>query len=586
MGIQKTMCSRGPLIHEMNWLTHQRALLLAFTFLLAGDALAESGAGPDTDHYQEGSQGMVVSVSGPASEVGLSVLKRGGDAVDAAVATAFALAVAYPLAGNIGGGGFMLVHPGLDRGKPVVFDYRETAPAAAWQTMYTREESQFTHRAVATPGTLRGLQLAHARFGRLSWRTLVEPAISMAREGFLVDKALAKTMNETLADSRQFSEFQRVFGKPAGGDWKAGDLLVQPDLAQTLQQIADVGPDAFYTGAIARKILAEMTRGKGLITAQDLANYRAFERRPLSTRYRGTYDVYVPPPPCSGGVCLLEELNQLETFDLKKWGSWSPKAVHVMAEAMRRANRDRARYLGDPDFTPLPQKLISPDYGHELARSINLKKATPSRDLATDIPPVQEGPSTTHFSIIDQDGMAVANTYTLERRWGSRIVVKGAGFLLNNDMRAFNLFPGVTDTNGAIGTEPNIIAPGKRPLSSMTPTIVARNGRVVLITGSSGSRAIPHTILEIMVNTLDFGLPIKTAVDLPRFSQEWFPDHISCEHGERYPEAIKGLKALGHSIVPPGPLPFQGDAHTIYIPRPHTYQGVADQRINGRVAGY
>ena len=539
---------------------------------------------PDDPHYVEATNGVVVSVSGPASEVGVSILRQGGNAVDAAVATAFALAAAYPPAGNIGGGGFMVIHPAPGEGDPVAIDYRECAPVAASATMFARDESQYTRKAVAVPGTIRGLALAHRRFGNLPWATLVAPAVAIARDGFVVDANLAGSMNATLEAALEFPEFQRVFGKPGGGAWAAGDRLTQPDLARTLQLLADLGPDAFYTGPIAEAILAEMARGNGIMTAADLAGYRAREGPALTTRYRD-YDVYVPPPPCSGGTVLLEELNVLEAFDLKAWGRWDPTTVHVMTEAMRRANYDRARYLGDPAFVQIPSKLIAPEYGRELARTIELHKATRSLDLATDIPLSHDGESTTHFSVIDRRGMAVANTYTLERRWGSRIVVKDMGFLLNNDMWAFNLLPGFTDTKGTIGTAPNTIAPGKRPLSSMTPTIVARDGRVRLVTGSPGSRAIPHTILNVLVSVIDFNVPLRTAIETDRFSHQWFPDHISLENLERHPELVNGLTELGHTVVRFGPLP-QGDAHTIWVREPNRYIGVADRRINGRASGY
>ena len=540
----------------------------------------------DADHFVECHNGVVVSVSGLASDAGLSMLKRGGNAVDAAVATAFALTVAYPPSAGMGGGGFMLVHPAHGKGEPVVFDYRERAPAAAFPKMYSKEETQFSQRAVAVPGTVRGFATAHQRFGTLPWRELLQPAIALARDGFVLDTSLADSINLTLGlATNGYGEFHRVFDKPGGGLWHAGDRLIQPDLARTLQLLADGGPEVFYKGTIADEIVAEMARGKGLITAEDLANYSAIERKPLSTRYHG-YDVIVPPPPSSGGTCLLEELNELETFDLKSWGRWSPKTVHVMAEAMRRASYDRARFLGDPAFVKIPTKLATHGYGHQLAKTIDLNKATHSADLSADIPLSKEGESTTQFSIIDRNGMAVANTFTLERRWGSRIVVKDMGFLLNNDMRAFNLFPGITDTNGIIGTAPNLIAPGKRPISSMTPTFVTKNGRVVLVTGSPGSRAIPHTVLCVLVNIFDFGMPIQDAVETPRFTQEWFPDQIGFEHPELYPALVKALNELGHKIVPPGPLPFQGDAHTILVTAPHRYIGVADHRINGKASGY
>jgi gamma-glutamyltranspeptidase/glutathione hydrolase len=485
----------------------------------------------------------------------------------------------------------MIVHPVSGQGAPVAFDYRECAPAAAFPKMFTKEESQFTHRAVAIPGTVRGFALAHRRFGSLPWSQLLLPAVALARDGFIIDRNLANSLNETLAAAPEKAEFQRVFGKPGGGLWAAGDRLVQPDMARTLQLLADLGPEAFYTGLIAREIIAEMARGNGLLTAEDLANYQPLERTPLSTRYRG-YDVYVPPPPSSGGVCLLEELNMLETFDLKAWGRWSPNTLHVMAEAMRRANYDRARYLGDPAFVRIPPNLTTHEYGCQFAKTISLHKATPSDALSACMPSSPEGNNTTHFSIIDQNGMAVANTYTLERLWGSRVVVRNMGFLLNNQMRAFNLFPDlhdVSETNAtSLYTVANTIAPGKRPLSSMSPTIVARNGRVRLVTGSPGSQAIPNTILCLLLNVLDFDMPVQKAVESPRLSHSWLPDEITFETPERHPEAIQSLKALGHKVVPPHPLPFQGDAHTIWAAKPNRYIGVADRRRSDQsgAAGY
>jgi gamma-glutamyltranspeptidase/glutathione hydrolase len=528
----------------------------------------------------------VVSVSGLASEIGVSILKQGGNAVDAAVATAFALAVTYPAAGNIGGGGFMLVHPAPGQGEPVAFVYRETAPAAAFPTMFTKADTQYMHKSVAVPGTVGGFAQAHQRLGTLPWSQLLRPAVALARDGFAIDRTLADLLNTYLAAEPKHAEFQRVFGKPGGGAWVPGDRLVQPDLARTLQLLADWGPDAFYKGPIAEAIVAEMARGKGLITAEDLARYQAIECKPLTTRYRGAYDVYVPPPP-SAGVCLLEELNMLETFDLKAWGRWSPKTLHVMVEAMRRANYDRARYLGDPVFVPMPAKLVSPKYGRQLAATIDLHKATRSQDLAADLPLAQEGTDTTHFSIIDHRGMAVANTYTLERLWGSRIVVRNMGFLLNNNMFSFNLFPGVTDTNGMVGTAPNMIAPGKRPLSSQTPTIVAKEGRVKLVTGSPGTRAIPNTMAWIVVSLLDFELPAQQAIEAPRLSHEWFPDRITFETPERFPRLMKSLNAMGHTVVRYGPRP-QGDAQTIWVVKPNRYVGVADRRRSDKAtaSGY
>ncbi|HEY5041137.1 MAG TPA: gamma-glutamyltransferase [Verrucomicrobiae bacterium] len=526
----------------------------------------------------ECSHGVAVSISRPASDAGIAILKCGGNAVDAAVAMGFALGVTYPAAGNIGGGGFMLVHPTPGDGEPVAFDFREAAPTGVFPTMYSKTESQYSARAVAVPGTVSGLALAHKRFGKLPWPQLLPPAIALARDGFLLDDFLVVLLNDTLAAAPEKAEFQRVFGKPSGGLWQPGERLIQPDLARTLQLLADSGPEVFYQGAIAEEIIAEMERGGGFITTNDLANYSAIERRPLTTRYRG-FDVFVPPPLSSGGIVLLEELNILETFDLKSWGRWSPKTFHVMIEAMRRANLDRACYLGDPAFVEIPAKLTTREYGRQLAGTIDLNKATRSIDLATDIPLSSEGENTTHFSVIDSTGMAVANTYTLERIWGSRVVVKDTGILLNNQMRAFNLCPGITTASGTIGTAPNLIAPGKRPISSMTPTIVAKDGRVFLVTGSPGSRAIPHTVLGIVENVVDFGMTIQQAVDAPRLSHQWLPDQITFEAPEHFPELMKDLKVMGHSVIRTGPLP-QGDAHSILVRQPGDYIGVTDRRRN------
>jgi gamma-glutamyltranspeptidase/glutathione hydrolase len=558
--------------------------------LLAGfsaRAHTETNQLSPSGHYPSQSiscrHGVVVSVSKPASEIGVAILKQGGNAVDAMLATAFAVAVTYPAAGNLGGGGFMVIHPAPGRGEPVSIVYRETAPAAARTNSFTKADTMYQHKAVAVPGTVRGFALAHERFGTLPWRQLLQPAVKLAREGFTVDGTLAELLNTYLATSLDHPEFQRVFGKPGGGAWAIGDRLVQPNLARTLELLADQGPDAFYTGPIAAGIVAEMARGGGLVTAADLAGYRALESKALTTRYRGKYDVYVPPSPSAGGVCLLEELNMLGNFDLKPWGRWSPRTFHVMAEVMRRAQFDRVRYVGDPAFVQMPAALTSPAYGHRLAGTIELTRATPSRGLSAALPTAQEGQDTTHISIIDDQGMAVANTYTLERLWGSRIVVKDMGFLLNNNMFSFDLF----GTNGLAGLAPNAIAPGKRPLSSQTPAIVARDGRVKLVTGSPGTRAIPDTILCLIVNLFDFDMPVQKAIEAPRLSHEWIPDQLSFETPERYPELMRSLKDLGHTVVRYGPRP-QGDAQTIWVVKPNRYVGVADRRRSDKAwaAGY
>ncbi len=524
--------------------------------------------------------GLVVAVSPPGAEVGRDILLKGGNAVDAAVATAFAMAVTYPAAGNIGGGGFMVIHPG-DKSEPVVIDYREMAPAAAHKSVYEKGDSWYTHKAVGVPGAVRGFYLAHSKFGKLPWADVVAPAVKLAEDGFILDGSLASSLN--WATSGGLPEIKRVLGKNGGADsWQAGDRIVQADLGHTLRLIMENGPDAFYKGPIADLIDAEMKSGHGLITKADLAGYQAKVRKPIHGTYHG-YDIYGPPPPSSGGTCLVEMLNILENFDLKKQGRWSPETLHVMIETMRRAYCDRARYLGDADFVKIPAFLTDKEYAKKVAHSIDMNHATKSEDLAKDIPIKAEGDSTTHFSIIDADGMAVANTYTLERSYGTGIVVKGAGFILNNEMIDFNWYPGVTTRDGTIGTEANQIAPGKRMLSCQTPTIVVKDGKVVLITGSPGSRTIINTVLCVVVNVIDFDMPIRDAVDAPRLHHQWFPDVARFEGTSEYGAAVEKLRLMGHDVTGSR----QGDAHSIYVdPKTGKYHAGEDHRINGKAAGY
>jgi len=557
------------------------ALLAAAVAILAALCRLPAQHARADGKVEEEGHGMVVAVSPPAADIGRDILKRGGNAVDAAIAHEFALAVTYPAAGNLGGGGFMVVYPGHGAG-PVVIEYRETAPAAASKTMFRKDDSWLGHKPVGVPGTVRGMALAHKRFGKLPWKDLVAPALKLAEDGFLMDASLAGQLNDVVGYSTEFPELRRVYGKAGRADWKAGDRIVQKDLARSLRLIADDGADAFYNGSIADLIAAEMKAGGGLITKDDLAAYKANERQPIHGTYRG-YDVYGPPPPSSGGTCLVEMLNILENFDLRKQGRWSPETLHLMIESMRRAYLDRARHLGDPAFTKVPPELTTKDYARTLAKGIDLSKATRSEALAKDIPLAREGDSTTHFSVIDKDGMAVANTTTLERSFGSRVVVRGAGFLLNDEMIDFNWRPGVTDRSGGIGTEANLIAPGKRMLSSQTPTIVAKDGKVVLITGSPGSRTIINTVLCVVVNVIDFDMDVRAAVDAPRLHQQWFPDEARFEGITDYPDAVVKLKAMGHKVTGIR----QGDAHTIRVDlKTGAYQGAEDRRIDGKVSAY
>jgi len=561
------------------------AILLAAT---ATPGLAE-------DQTAESRRGMVVSVSPPATDVGVAVLQRGGNAVDAAVAVAFAMAVTWPSAGNIGGGGFMLVYPGTGR-MPVCVEYRETAPAAATVGMLRDYKRLDGVRVCGTPGTVAGLALAHRDYGKLPWGELVMPAVRLARDGIAVDRALAGSLNGARRSAPQFAELQRVFAPPLGSKaWQAGDRLVQPELARTLEQIATQGPDAFYRGAIADLIVAEMKAGAGLVSKEDLARYTAKVRQPIHGTYRG-YDVFGPPPPSSGGICLVQMLNILECFDLNPRpvssdrpdhpAAWSARTMHLMTEAMRRAYCDRARHLGDADFVAVPPHLTAKEYARKLAAAIDLAKATPSESLAHDIPLAPESQQTTHFSVVDQRGMAVANTYTLENSYGCRVVVRGGGFLLNNEMTDFNRITGHTDRKGAIGTQANLIAPGKRMLSSQTPALVLRDGRLVLATGSPGGRTIINTVLCTIVNVVDFSMDVRQAVDAPRLHHQWFPDQVRFEGQSRpeYKAVMEQLARLGHRTD--DKRWGQGDAHTIWVdPQSGRYIGAADKRIGGKAAG-
>jgi gamma-glutamyltranspeptidase/glutathione hydrolase len=553
------------------------SFILLGLLLTATASFTTLSAGEQATEFRHG---VVVAVSEPAAEAGLAILKQGGSAVDAAVATAFALAVTHPAAGNIGGGGFMVVHP--PSGKPTVIEYRETAPAAATKTMFKKGDSTYTHRVVGVPGTVRGMALAHQKFGKLPWKTLVLPAVELAEKGYILDKHHADALTKMLLSAKKLPEFQRVFAKPDGTTWMPGDRHLQPDLARTLRLIAEDGPDAFYKGKIAEQLVAEMKAGGGLITAKDLADYQAMQREPIHGVYRG-HDVYGPPPPSSGGVCLVQMLGILENFDLKKHDRFALQTLHLMTEAMRRSYHDRARYLGDPAFTKIPDHLMSKYYLAKLAKSIDPDKATRSEDIGKDIPLTPEGESTTHFSIIDKDGLALSNTYTLEHSFGSRIVVKGAGFLLNNEMTDFNWRPGITTKAGAIGTEPNTIAPGKRMLSSQTPTILAKDGKVFLVTGSPGGRTIINTVLNVVVNVVDYDMPIQQAIDAPRLHHQWFPDEVKFEGTKQYPQAVTQLRAMGHRVA----AARQGDAHSIWVnPETGGYVGAADKRLSGKVSGY
>jgi gamma-glutamyltranspeptidase/glutathione hydrolase len=534
----------------------------------------------------EGRDGVVVCTSATACDAGASVLAHGGNAVDAAVATAFALAVTHPSAGNIGGGGFMIVR--TPNGRVTAFDYRERAPLRSTREMYldtdgkiARELTNTGYLAPGVPGTVRGLELAHKRFGKLPWKDVVMPAVLLAENGFLLPAGLARDLNAQLADEmKPFPASVAAYGKPAGGEWVEGDRIVLGDLGKSLRAIANDGADVFYKGWIADRIADDMKAHGGLITKQDLAAYRAKSRTPVKGTYR-EYEIISMPPPSSGGVALIEMLNILEPYNLKSTGLLTAPSLHLQIEAMRRAYLDRARSLGDPDFVKVPvAELTSKRHARTVSTSIDREKASSSLELGRDIVsavPTQEPDETTHFSVFDRNGMAVSSTYTLEGGFGSHVVVSGAGFILNNEMGDFNKKPGETNARGDIGTPANLIAPGKRMLSSMTPTMVTKAGKLVLITGSPGGRTIINTVFTIVFGVVEYGLTGREAVDLPRLHHQWLPDTAAIERDGAPPEAVFGaLTEMGHTIRPGN---RQGDAESIWVAPDGTPYGVNDRRL-------
>ncbi len=518
------------------------ALLIALIVCWPPGALAAS-------HAVQAANGMVVSANASSSAIGVAVMKRGGNAVDAAVAVAFSLAVTHPSAGNIGGGGFLL-YRGAE-GAPVAYDFRETAPAAAHPEMwlvdgeYSYQRHHLSHLSVGVPGTVAGLYLAWQDHGSLPWKDLLAPAIAQAQQGIVVSDGLARSVNRARSKLGRYPASLETFST-GGRPLAAGDLWRQPDLAASLKRIAERGPDGFYKGRTADLLVAEMRRGGGIITHEDLAGYRAVRRQPVRGSYRG-YQVLSMPPPSSGGVTLIQMLNILEGYDIAARGFGSADTLHLMTEAMRRAYADRARFLGDPDFVEMPlERLTSKAYAERQRASIDPQSASESSPDTFTWP--AESRETTHFSVVDGDRNAVSLTYTLEQSYGSGIVVPGAGFLLNNEMGDFNAGPGLTDASGLIGTSANLAMPGKRMLSSMTPTIVSRDGDVFMVTGTPGGRTIINTVLQTILNVIDHGANAQTAVDLGRIHHQWLPDTLLVEALAFSPDTLRLLEARGHRI--------------------------------------
>ncbi len=533
--------------------------------------------------------GMVVTSEPLATQVGVHILEAGGNAVDAAVAVGYALAVTLPRAGNIGGGGFMLVYSART-GEVTAIDYRETAPVGAHRDMYLDDDGavdtelvRHSHLASGVPGTVAGLNLALQQFGTMSLSELIDPAIRLAEEGFIVSPELGRSLESASRLLGQWASSRKVFYKSDASVYESGDRFVQPDLAKTLSAIRDNGPDVFYAGAIADLIVREMAQHGGLITKTDLAGYIPVVRKPVHGTYRG-YDVYSMAPPSSGGPHIVQMLNILEGFDLSASGHNTAAAIHLMTEVMKRAYADRSKYLGDPGFIRIPlDGILSKSYAADLRKTIDPARVTPSSAIAPGHPPGAESTETTHFSIVDQWGNAVSNTYTINFSYGSGIVVEGAGFLLNNEMDDFSARPGFPNDDGLVGGEANSIAPRKRMLSSMSPTIILKDGRPFLVTGSPGGSRIITTTLQIILNVIDYGMNVQEAVNAPRMHHQWLPDVIRLEEGFSA-DTIRLLKEMGY-VVKIGEA--MGSTNSIHFdPVSGWILGAADPRRSACAAGH
>jgi len=567
------------------------SLSFALAALLLFSQLRNSTAGA-SKYPERAKRGMVVSSHYLASQVGVEIMKKGGNAVDAAIAVGFALAVTHPSAGNIGGGGFMIVH--TNDGRVTAFDFREKAPAAAHERMYLDANGNYIgdlnhegYLAVGVPGTVAGFSLAHEKLGSKPMAELMAPAIQLAEKGFTLSWDLAEDFQDLAPAFKRYPGSIKAFFKRDTVFYEPGEIWRQPDLAKTLRRIQKSGRDGFYKGETARLLAADMRKNGGLITEEDLANYQAKERQPIHGRYRG-YEVYSMCPPSSGGTAVVEMLNILEGFNLREYGHSSAQHIHLLAEAMRRAFADRARYLGDPDFNPdLPiTKLTSKSYAEQLRRGISLNRVSPSDAAA--INETHESSETTHYSVVDPAGNAVVVTYTLENSYGSRIVAEGTGFLLNNEMGDFNPWPGHTDSTGMIGTAPNLVKPGKRMLSSMTPTIVAKDGKPYLLIGSPGGRTIINTVLQVVVNVIDFDMDIADAIAAPRIHHQWLPNVLRIEKFGTTKDTQRLLEMMGHRVQFGFSSRGQGSAMGIIInPKTGLRLGAADPRApDGAAAGF
>ena len=570
------------------------ALLIAFAFLNASLSSVAPSAFAAAREPVRAKHGIVASTNEVASSVGVDVMKRGGNAVDAAIAVAFALAVTHPAAGNLSGGGFMMIR--LNNGKTTAIDYREMAPAAATRNIYLDKEGKLIqgeggslegYRAAGVPGTVRGMELALKKYGsgKLTWSQLIEPARRLAANGFEVTYSLARSLRNSKDYLSKYPETKRIYLKE-GDFYNEGEVFKQPDLAATFARLQQGGPNEFYEGETARLIVNDMKRNNGLMTLEDLRGYVAKERAPLRGVYRG-HEIISMPPPSSGGAVLIEMLNILEGYDLGKLDANSSERYHLMAEAMRRAFADRAEYMGDSDFVKVPVAgLIDKAYAAKLRSNISTERASTSAEVRAGRPAGYESEETTHFTVVDAEGNAVANTYTLNNSYGSAAVAKGTGMLLNDEMDDFAAKPGTPNMYGLIQGERNAVAPRKRPLSAMTPTIVLRkDGSFWFTVGSPGGPTIINTVLCVITNVIDFDMNIQQAIDAPRIHHQWLPDELVGEPLGLSSDTQKALASRGHALAKQRTL---GDAEGIMIEEKTGVRlGATDpRRSDGAAIGY
>ncbi|MBV35122.1 MAG: gamma-glutamyltransferase [Rickettsiales bacterium] len=563
------------------------AFIAASSHTVAENSLPSIIDYKSSHHPTVAENGMVVSRQYLASRVGRDILKKGGSAVDATIATGFALAVVLPVAGNIGGGGFMLVHD-AESGETIAIDYREKAPAKAHKDMYLdsegnvdRQKARFSYLSVGVPGTVAGFELAHKKYGKLPWKDLVEPAIRLAEDGFVMNWDLASKLEHRRTHLSQSEATKKAYYKKDGSSYQLGELFVQKDLAWSLKQIQAHGAKAFYHGEVGKKIVAAMEKHGGIISMQDLKDYQPKVREAVKGTYRG-YDIVAMPLPSSGGVHIIQMLNVLEHFPLAKFGANTAKTIHLMAEAMKYAYADRSKHLGDSDFYDAPVEwLTSKEYGAKIAKKISLDAVTPSTEIQPGTPVAPESPETTQISVVDQWGNAVSNTYTLNYSFGSGLVAEGTGILLNNEMDDFSAKPGVPNGYGLIGGEANAIEAFKRPLSSMTPVMVFKDGQLKLLTGSPGGSRIITAVLQILVNVIDHDMNIASATHSPRFHHQWLPDVLFVEP-ELNQDTVELLQNMGYKVKRSGTI---GATQSIQI-EDYIYGSADPRRPNAEAAGF